>query len=298
MRVAFDLQLDFDPKDFEAAFEKRYFRIRHNMAAHPLFQMPALMELAQKLPDHFLEFNAGDVPESLPEGRRPAHNFSAVETIERIREAKTWLGLKRIEIVPEYRAVLEEFLALIKPYVEPHWGPMYGIEGFVFVTSPNSTVPYHMDPEHNFLLQLQGEKHFTIFDKSTISEVEREVFYGTWERKMALAPDATHVGETVVLKPGEGMHVPITAPHFVRNNDEVSISISVNYQTPRTWRRSVLYRLNHRLRGIGIKPAPVGDSETRDSLKMLVANTLISTGVVKLPRRERELPPPKRRATV
>lgn len=298
MSSGFTIELDFDPKDFQTAFEQRYFRIRHNMADHPLFQMPALMDLAQKIPDHFLEFNAGDVPESLPEGRRPSHNFSAVETIERIKEAKTWLGLKRIEIVPEYRAVLEEFLGLIKPHVEPHWGPMYGIEGFVFVTSPNSTVPYHMDPEHNFLLQLQGDKHFTIFDKSTISEVEREVFYGTWERKMALAPDRDDVGETVVLKPGEGMHVPITAPHFVRNNDEVSISISVNYQTPRTWRRSVLYRLNHRLRGLGIKPAPVGESESRDNLKMLVANTLITTGVVKLPRRERELPPPRRRATV
>jgi hypothetical protein len=263
-----------------------------------LFQLPALIDLAQRIPERHLEFNAGDVPASLPDGRRPSHSLSAVETIDKIRECKTWLGLKRIEVMPEYRAFLEDFLAKVKPYVEPAWGPMYGIEGFVFITSPNSMVPYHMDPEHNFLLQLQGEKRFTIFGKESKTEIDREVFYGSWERKMELPAGAENSGEVVVLQPGDGMHVPITSPHFVQNNDEVSISISINYQTPRAWRRSVLYRLNHRLRGIGIKPAPVGESESRDSLKMLVANTLINAGVVKLPPRERELPPPKRRAAV
>ena len=31
-------------------------------------------------------------------------------------------------------------------------------EAFIFISSPNTVTPYHMDPEYNFLLQIRGTK--------------------------------------------------------------------------------------------------------------------------------------------
>ena len=41
------------------------------------------------------------------------------------------------------------------------------VEGFLFVSSPNSTTPFHLDSEDNFFVHIHGEKFFTIFDNTT-----------------------------------------------------------------------------------------------------------------------------------
>ena len=40
---------------------------------------------------------------------------------------------------------------------------MFRREGFIFISSPGSITPFHMDPEYNFLLQIRGEKQISIW---------------------------------------------------------------------------------------------------------------------------------------
>jgi hypothetical protein len=69
----------------------------------------------------------------------------------------------------------------------------------------------------------------------------------------------------MVLK--DGVHVPVTAPHWVKNGPQVSVSFSITFQTRLSERRGIIYRVNHALRQRGWSPTPVGSSRWRDGLK-------------------------------
>jgi len=44
-----------------------------------------------------------------------------------------------------------------------------------------------------------------------------------------------------------GWHVPVCAPHWVQNKNNVSVAISVNYELRSVERLKRIYRINHRV---------------------------------------------------
>ncbi len=264
------VQIEFDPADFGRLYERMPFFIRHTLADHPLFSIEQLIELARTLPSDLIEFNAGNVPRSLPQVKKPDVSLTAEETLRQIVDCKSWLGLKRIQLVPEYRALVDELLDQVQPFVERQYPGMYRREGFIFVTSPHSTVPFHMDPEHNFLLQIRGHKAFTAFDKTdrrVVTEEDLEFNYTQGHRRMELRPEIEALGHTFMLAPGMGLHVPISCPHHVENHSDVSVALSITFATPRADRRAAVYKVNRHLRRMGIQPMPYGASAWWDSIK-------------------------------
>ena len=134
-----------------------------------------------------------------------------------------------------------------------------------------------MDPEYNFLLQVRGSKKITIWnpaDRSILSEQELEDYYSEREFQILFKEEYRAKAKRFSLAPGRGLHFPVTAPHFVENGDEVSISFSITFQTPASERRRFLYGANARLRQLGFKPSPVGRSALRDSTKQIAFRTI------------------------
>jgi hypothetical protein len=76
------------------------------------------------------------------------------------------------------------------------------------------------------------------------------------------------------LRPGLGLHFPVTAPHWVRNGVEPSVSFSITFRTTVSERRGEVYNFNRRLRRLGLRPAPFGHSAARDSAKSLAFRAL------------------------
>jgi hypothetical protein len=143
-------------------------------------------------------------------------------------------------------------------------------EAFIFVSSAGSTTPFHIDPEYNFLLQIRGTKFMTVFDRedrSVLSELELENYLSGAHRNLTFKDEYQPKGTVFELPPGVGLHVPVTAPHWVKNGDEVSISLSITFQTPENDRRRTVYRFNAELRKKGLNPAPYGRSKVRDAVK-------------------------------
>jgi hypothetical protein len=62
------------------------------------------------------------------------------------------------------------------------------------------------------------------------------------------------------------VHIPVNAPHWLENHNNVSISLSVNFQFKDSLKANA-YRANFLLRRLGIKPTPPGRSELLDSVK-------------------------------
>jgi hypothetical protein len=76
------------------------------------------------------------------------------------------------------------------------------------------------------------------------------------------------------MTPGTVVHIPVNAPHWVKNHDNVSISVSVNFQF-RDRMLANVYRANYALRKLGVRPTPPGRSGLRDLLKSCVVEPAV-----------------------
>jgi hypothetical protein len=264
--------LDIEEDAFRASFGRRPFLVRHHLAGEKLFALDRLVELSRQLPAPSVEYNAGDLPVSVDPARTPRNGLSPEDTVRRIEECRSWLVLKNIEQVPAYRALLEDCLAEIHPLSAQLTPGMSEKEGFIFVSSPGSVTPYHMDPEENFLLQIRGRKTLQVFDpadRSVLSDGEIERFLTGAHRNLVFRDEYRRKAQGFDLTPGVGLHLPQCTPHWVKNGPEVSISFSITFQTRASKRIAQAHRMNAGLRRLGLRPHPVGASALRDGMKQL-----------------------------
>ena len=141
---------------------------------------------------------------------------------------------KRFHCRPLQRPDDRQCLGEIRPHSEPLDPGAYEPEGYVFVSSPGAVAPYHLDPEHNFLLQLRGRKTVHLLDgrdRSLVTERHLEALYGN-SPSVGLVFDERHRAKdrAYELTPGRGLHFPVEAPHWVQNGPEVSVSISITFR--------------------------------------------------------------------
>ncbi len=256
--------------DFAAGnFDRKPFSIRHHLADHPLFALERLLELSRTLPGDRAEFHAGDVPVYTSPERTPSTGLSLEETIRRIESCGAWVVLKNVEHDPAYRALLERCLDEV---AEVYHSALRGASdrvGFIFISSARSVTPCHLDPEHNFLLQIRGSKTIHVGDRSLLAERELERYFTGGHRNVVLPEELGSRAPTFRLSPGDGVHVPFTAPHWVVNGDDVSVSFSITFQTPGSRRMAIVHKVNAHLRKTGVRPMPPGRSLLRDAFKVL-----------------------------
>lgn len=261
--------LAIDPNDFRDRFDRGPFLIGHNLCGHPLFEIERLLQLSRVLPEEKVEYHAGTVPLGLDPAKTPRTGLSAAETIRRIEDCKSWMVLRNAELDAEYRDLLERCLAEVGAHSEPIRPGMRTFEAFVILSSPAAVTPYHIDPEHNFLLQIRGKKRVTVFDRGLVADEQLERFFSGAHRNLPFDGSLDMHGQTFELPPGKGIHIPVTAPHHVVNGPGVSVSFSITFRTPDIGRRQDAFAFNAALRKTGLRPSPVGRSARRDALKSL-----------------------------
>lgn len=247
--------LAIDDSIFQEDFCVRPFRIRHRLAGHPYFTLDRIVDLLARLPADRVEYNAGDVPVNAVYGAVQPNGLTPEETIRRIEQHRSWMVLKNVEKDPDLGGVLDECLDEVQEHSECADPQMSSREGFVFVSSPGSVTPYHIDPEHNFLLQIRGTKTVHLFDgsdRSILPAEELERFYTGGGRNLLFRQELQKRARTFVLRPGDGLYFPITHPHWVKNGPEPSVSFSVTFRTARADARERLFKMNAKLRELGV----------------------------------------------
>jgi cupin superfamily protein len=259
--------LEIDPTLLRSRLNQAPFSIRHNLVGHPLLELPRLMELARRLPEADVEYNAGEMPVSVDPLLTPRTGLSVEETLRRIEECCSWMVLKRVESVPEYADLLNTCIDQVQTMAGPSVDRMTEREAFIFISSPRSVTPYHLDLEYNFLLQIRGTKKCGILPRAVLSQKDLEERFALTHRNVTVDEALHEKASKFELHPGEGVHIPLAAPHCVQNGDQVSISLSVTFRTRSSQRESALYHINARLRSFGIDPVPVRTSRLRDTLK-------------------------------
>ena len=259
--------------DFEAAYPQKSVVLSHHLLDHPLLTLEALEGLAATLPKDCIEYNNGKLPIGIRPEDVPAAKLSPVETIRTIADNGSWLVLKRIEQQPDYARLFDAILSELKPVAQPATGEMLACEAFVFVISQGSITPFHFDPEHNILLQIRGQKTMTLFaaeDEELLGPKVHESYHlGGHHRNLMWNEAYAARGRAITLRPGQALHVPVKAPHFVTNGPEVSISLSVTWRSDWTFAEADARSFNHILRKAGLNPRRPDAYPSRNLAKAL-----------------------------
>ena len=137
-----------------AYYPERPGMLSHRLTGHPLLTLESLVELGKRLPRASVEYNAGDLPYGVDPEEVSHNGLSVEDTIRGIEECGSWMVLKHVDQDPAYKALLEEALGELAEAIEPVSGEMLCKVGFIFVSSPGAVTPFHLDPEHNVLLQI------------------------------------------------------------------------------------------------------------------------------------------------
>jgi hypothetical protein len=145
----------------------------------------------------------------------------------------------------------------------------------IFITSPNRLVPYHMDGEANFLAQVQGSKFVYFYDgndRTILSERDLESYWTGHFNAAKYRDDLPDGTWSYHISPGVGAFNPAAFPHWVKNGNAVSISVSMNVKRRRDAALSA-WRANYYMRKIGLHPTPPGRSTSLDEFKHLAFGT-------------------------
>lgn len=245
---------------FGAAYPDAATKLHHELAGHPLFSREALAQLAERMPADRVEYNPGRLPLGIRPEDVPTNGLTLGETVRTIDSNGSWVVMKNVERDPAYAAMLDAALAELAPIVARRTGPMLHREAFIFLSSPESVTPFHMDPEHNILLQIEGEKTMTVFpagDDALVPPQQSEAFHAGAHRNLAWDEAFRTRGKAVVLHAGDAIHVPVKAPHFVHNGAAVSISFSITWRSRRSIAEGELHSLNAMLRRRRLPQWPV-----------------------------------------
>ncbi len=260
---------------FARDYNRRSFKFEHGLGNHPLFTLDALADLARRMPDHrdtYVGFGKTAVGNRWEDGMRS--DIAIAKTILEIAHNDSIVILKHTEQDPVYGPVLQAFLQQVVDLAGAQMRDDVLVgETLILVTAPNRITPYHIDAETNFLVQAVGSKTFHVYDSSVVSQQELEEYY-TGGPSAARFDPARPATASYELDGGTGVHVPTNSPHWVQNHDGVSVAISVNYELRSVAERVPLYRLNRKLRRLGLAPSPVGRSAVTDRLKTAAARGL------------------------
>jgi DNA-binding Lrp family transcriptional regulator len=263
--------VDGDPAAAQRLLHTMPFMIKHGLADNPLFEPKNLVSVAQAAMSRAgdVYFDAGDASLTDKWGNIPIPDMPIEQVLNRIEHAKAWVILKHIEKDPRYAEVLGEFAKFVLELAGPEKAKdILNPEMIVIVSSPHRVTPFHFDAEINFLVQVRGSKEVWICDpsdRSILSEADVEDYYSGNIAAGRYKPEFEQKAKRVVLKPGDGVHIPSHAAHWIKNGDGISVSVSLNFEFP-PWRANV-YKANHVLRKLGMSPKPPGLSPTQDALK-------------------------------
>jgi len=270
----------------------RVSRLCHNFAGHPLLELVSLKRLAERLHDAKtgqVKFIAKGVKldsdfNTLTESQE---HLSIADVFDNIKNPGSWLALYAVQSDPEYKKLVWEIVNSVdKSWWEKDPG-LFFVDGYIFISSPPSVTPFHIDRENNFLLQVKGKKKFGVWhpgDHAAVSEQAKE----DWVVKSSLAKvkyreeHLKHAAVHDVLEAGQGIYMPSTSPHMTYADTDLatpeqpySVTIGVVFYTERTKKTAYIYFTNVLLRKLGINPGPPGVSSFVDLMKYGAARTIV-----------------------
>lgn len=256
--------------------DREPFTFRHRLLGHPALSLQNLGRAIPSLPASQVYYSSGRLQRSDDFDRAHldhANGLSIEETIETIRTSNSYIMVRAAEADASFQPLFRELVSDVQELMrERRVGRVaHGATLYLFIASPGSITPFHIDRYSTILMQFQGSKEVTVFpawDDRVVPTAVREGFVAHSGRRPVWDAQAEPLGTTFRFAPGDALHIPFVAGHHVRNGPgEVSISMSIIFNTDATRRMTQAMVLNEKLRRLRLSPVPAGRAAWRDGAK-------------------------------
>ena len=269
-----------DNEKFDASRKSTF---THSLQNHPLMQLDELTKLALRHPT--VKYHSANIPrtQSLETVVKEApSNMSLEDALKNIETSGTFIFIQNIQNDPIYGKLVNDILDEAEVGVHKTQHNLRKRQGWIFITSPGGTTPYHRDQESAHYFHIKGKKTFWLWrvsDRKVVTQEENEFFHGVYGLSKTKYQEAFMENAFEFhIQPGDGVFFPYTAPHMVQNgNEEFSISFSVTHMTDEDFAIRRVYKINQLLRKLGIAPRDQGESRVVDSLKLALHWVLRTT---------------------
>jgi hypothetical protein len=267
-----------DPEgQFPPTYNRSTFMFRHGLSGHPFLQLPSLIDLAGRLEKYDgCYWSNGSIKVTDGWEKGADRRLSLRETLQNIEHNDSLVILKFVLHDPVVGSLFRDILASIIRLARPKVEDIVVGRTTILIASPHRTTAYHIDSDVNYLFQVAGDKFFAVFDqtdRTLVTDEELECFFNGDLSAAQFKPDREDEATTYDLKAGFGVHVPWLAPHWARNGEQVSVAVSCNFDLAPLQRLSAIYKTNHRLRSIGLKPRSPRDASWSDGAKVFGVKT-------------------------
>lgn len=275
--------------DFDAhLLDREPFKFSHRLMGHPALSLENLGKVLPALPSGqvFCSKSTQDTAADLDRLHEDNLNgLSIEETIENIQTSDSYIMVRSPETDPSFVSLHRELLDEVGAIIRARGAGTDVRESmlYLFIASPGSVTPFHIDRYSTMLMQFRGSKNVTIYpawDERVADprECEDYVAYAALRGPSRMAGAEAH-GKPFSFSPGEALHIPFAAGHQVQNGvDDVSISMSIIFKTAETERMRKAIMFNRKARQwfsrVGFRPAVIGQTPSRDALKAVIYSSV------------------------
>lgn len=270
----FEGGLDLDKLDREP------FTFKHKLMQHPALSLENLERVIPALPEAHIKYSSGklrngDAFEAAYKTHR--NGMSIDETIHTIRTSDSYIMVREPEVHASFHELHHELTADVAVLMkQAGWGGnVLDPRLYMFIASPGAFTPFHIDRNSTLLMQFRGRKEIAVFpawDDDVVSASDREDYVGYANKPLPWHEEMDPRAARFDFGPGDALHIPFLSGHYVRNSlDDVSISLSIIFNSARTAHQIRALSLNRRVRPLlgrlGLTPRPVGQAYWRDTVK-------------------------------
>lgn len=271
----------FDPSVDGRELDRAPFKFHHQLMGHPALDLSNLAKVIPLLPPEYVKYSKGLMRNGEDfENCNVLHpsQMSLAETIECMRTSDSYVMVRSPQIHESFQPVFRDLSGDVEHLLRQMFGQRERLlikpQLYLFIASPGSHTPFHIDRNSTMLMQFRGSKQVVLFPRwegQVVTDEAREAYAAYDNTKLPWSQERDAFGQRFDFSPGEGLHIPFIAGHYVQNGmDDVSISMSIIFNTPESQAQLDALQLNHKLRGMGLSPAPVGQRDGRDRLKSLM----------------------------
>ncbi|SMF58054.1 hypothetical protein [Pseudobacteriovorax antillogorgiicola] len=167
------------------------------------------------------------------------------DILDAIKHGKLWLNLLRLEQNPVYRDMMDKMFSEMQV-------PTSRNSLTLLVSSPNTQVYYHVDPNQVTLYHIRGNKRIWIYpnnDPNLINQQDLEcIFSRESEEEVSFRSDWDKLAQSFALNEGEYINWPQNCPHRVVTADNFNVSLSAVFYTRAAQRKEWVYCANRAFR--------------------------------------------------
>lgn len=243
-------------------------RFNHRLAETGLFTDEALARLIDETPREMVTICT--MRPNPPAEERwiagDADDLDGAGLIEAAKKGHLWVSPRSaMTRHPAYKKVFDQ---LMGEFSKAAGMRVLNANAAVLVSSAQMGIFFHVDPAETMLWHIRGTKTILVYppEEDIVTEQALEaILLKETLSDLPFRPEMEDKAVAVTLKGGEAVSWPIHSPHRVLNGDDLNVSISVEFTTPRSMlTNGVFYANGIARRRLGWKPVSRG---TPDVLK-------------------------------